>query len=275
MDVQGLGVELIRDVRCLTCGKVLDGKIGNEYDRTIIMLLNEINDSMPPQLSRQEKDQISKKFMANHIKELHAKLGIRRQCCMTNLAFKSQHLTGAPSPPGNIIIDRQNVADKEKGYKRSITRIDLSLPSKVPGKGGSSMISLAGEEEYSPEWKDYYERIKKDFTSPATKYEKIPTRIISSSKSILPMGFNIQSAGIPMISMGDSTPIDPQYLDMLDDPQYITGEFDTNIELETFTNLSHMSITDNNQIDDTNFRDIMDYEITAPGMVDDLNNPYF
>ena len=194
MDEQALGVELFREVRCLSCGKVLDGKIGNQYDEGIKMILNEINESMPPQLSREEKDQMSKKFMAARIKELHAKLGIKRECCMMNIAYKSQYLVGAPSPPGNIIIDRQTQIDKEKGYKRSITRIDLSLPSRVPGKGGMSMMSLSGEEEYSPEWKDYYEKAKKDFTSPISKTQKIPTRMISSapSKSLLPMGFNIQ-----------------------------------------------------------------------------------
>ena len=277
MDVQALGVELITDIRCLTCGKVLAGRISDEYDRLIKIVLRDINESMPQQLTPKEKDELSIKIIGNKIKEIFQKLGIKRYCCMNNLQYKSQLLVGAPSPQENTIIDRQNMADK--GMKRSITRINLSTSSRVPGNSGFSMVSLPGEEDYGPEWKIYMEKFKRELSPPSSgnqfEFSKGSSKLISTTQQ-LPLGFNIRNTNVPIVTTGNTTTINPKYLDMLSEPTYIGGPSpESEEQIETISSFSQMSISEPENVDNNNFRDIMDFEITAPGEPDDLSNRFF
>jgi len=234
MDVQALGVELITEVRCLSCGKVLAGRIENEYDRFMKIALREINESMPNGISARERDELSLNFINIKTQEIFKKLGVKRYCCMTNLQYKSQLLVGAPSPAENSIIDRQNM--NSKNMKRSITQIDLSLPSRSPGNSGFSMVSLPGEDDYGPEWKAYMEKTRRDLTSPQVNYKPSQTKMILSKPNI-PIGFNIKNTNVPVTNTGNSTPIKQKYLDMLVETNYVTSLNDDKMEMETVSSL--------------------------------------
>lgn len=275
MDVQALGVELLQDIRCVGCGKVLAGRIESEYERLTVDMLREMNNSLPPNLHPQERDELAVRFMSERNKEIFKKLGIKRGCCMNNLQYKSQLLVGAPSPVGNTIIDRQNMADF--GFKRSITRIELSTKSRVPGNSSMNMMSFPGEGDHSPEWNKFQEKMRKELSKPELDYASTPTKLISY-KSSFPLGFNIKSTSVPIVNSGNSKSIDSSFLDMLQAPVFTGGFLDERIEIETIHSFTDLSISREDaqiDIDGNNYRDLMDYEITAPGQVDDLNNRLF
>ena len=267
---EALGVQLYTPVRCTSCGKVLAGHIGEQYDRLRKIAIDEANESVPQILSYEDKEELILKFIAIRTQEIHEKLGIKRDCCMRDLQYKEQILVGAPSPKGNTIIDRQNMADKN--IKRSITRIELTAPSRVPGTSGLSMISLPGKDDVSPEWKVHSEKIRTDLSFAQGKYSKTPTSIISKSAASLslPQGFNIKN--LPITNVGNTTEIKSQYLDMLEDVTYVSDSVNEQMEIQTITNFSQLTIsTLNDDIDDNNYRDMMDFEITTPGLSEDLN----
>ena len=266
MDVQALGVELITEVRCLSCGKVLAGRIENEYDRLMKLTLREVNEIVPRNLSPKERDELSLKFINIRTKEIFQILGIKRYCCMTNLQYKSQILVGAPSPAENSIIDRQNMTTK-----RSMTRIDLSLPSRVPGNSGFSMESLPGEEDYGPEWKAYKEKTRRDLSSPQNNYKANQTKLVLP-KATLPIGFNIKNSNIPITKTGNSTIIKQQYLDMLVEPTFLTSTNEDEMVIETVSSLSQMKISDQQDINGINIKDEMDFEINNG---ENFNNGFF
>jgi DNA-directed RNA polymerase subunit N (RpoN/RPB10) len=266
MDTQALGVELIQDVRCLGCGKVLAGKIENAYERLTQLLMKELNDSLPKQLTPIERDELAVKFVRERNREIFQKLGIKRQCCLINLQYKSQLLVGAPSPVGNTIIDRQNM--KAHGIKRSITRIDLSTKSRLPGISSMNMMSYPGPEDYGPEWKKYEEKMRKDLAGPEIDYVKNSTKLISY-KSKLPLGFNIKNTNIPIVSMGESKVLDTNFLSLLEAPIFTTDSNVDKMEVEITTGIGSMSMDDQNlELDGNNFRDLMDFEFNTSGVID-------
>lgn len=254
MEEQALGVVLLRQVRCVSCGKVFHGKLEQEYERGIDMINKEIKSFTANIRDMRERESIALDIRTKRTKELYNTIGIKRDCCKINISHMSQYTVGAPSPPGNIIKDRQSEINKMAGYKRSVTIIHLSKGSRVPGMG--SMMSMPGEDDYSPEWKDYLEKARKDL-APPIEYTKEPTKLIKSKPASVP-SFNIKS--MTKVVSGETTAIKPEYLDMLEDVEYTRST--PNGQVDIITSFSNLTL-ESQPGDDLDVDDVMDYEYST------------